>query len=95
MKEAKPINTKRGIIDNDTLDHGILACKLYTYGIRSSSHKWFVSYLSNRHQKVDSNGVSAFLKAQFLALFCSLYTSMIFLTVVVYRDKSRLPMTLI
>ena len=36
----------------DSIDHDILLRKLQCYGIRSTEHKWFGSYLSNRRQKV-------------------------------------------
>ena len=36
----------------DTVDHKILLAKLYSYGIRGTSHEWFNSYLqNNRKQK--------------------------------------------
>ena len=35
----------------DTENHQILLSKLYHYGFRGVSDKWFHSYLSNRHQK--------------------------------------------
>ena len=36
----------------DTVDHHILLRKLFAYGIRGNSFKWFQSYLSNRSQYV-------------------------------------------
>ena len=36
----------------DTVDHHILLKKLFAYGIRGNSFKWFQSYLSNRSQYV-------------------------------------------
>ena len=39
----------------DTVDHQILFVKLYHYGIRGVSNKWFKSYLSNRNQYVSIN----------------------------------------
>lgn len=34
----------------DTVNHDILLGKLWHYGLRGISHKWFESYLSNRYQ---------------------------------------------
>ena len=34
----------------DTVDHKILLKKLYAYGIRGTTHRWFHSYLSDRPQ---------------------------------------------
>ena len=39
----------------DTVDHNILLAKLKQYGIRSNTHSWFESYLSNRKQYVEYN----------------------------------------
>ena len=36
----------------DTVNHNILLSKLYHYGIRGTSLKWFENYLSNRTQFV-------------------------------------------
>ena len=41
----------------DTLDHSILLHKLEHYGIRGKWHSWFQSYLSDRKQFVDLNGI--------------------------------------
>ena len=41
----------------DTLNHKILLQKLNHYGIRSVTPKWFESYLTNRYQYVEYNGV--------------------------------------
>jgi hypothetical protein len=43
----------------DTLNHNILFDKLEHYGIRGVTLKWFKSYLSNRQQFVNYNGVSS------------------------------------
>ena len=40
----------------DTIDHQILLCKLYPYGIRGSMLKWFESYLTGRSQYVIFDG---------------------------------------
>ena len=34
----------------DTVNHKILLSELYLYGIRSTPHNWFKSYLHNRRQ---------------------------------------------
>ena len=39
----------------DTVNHEILLAKLYRYGIRGSTYRLLVSYLSNRKQKVRIN----------------------------------------
>lgn len=36
----------------DTVDHTVLLNKLYSCGIRGTTHNWFESYLSNRYQLV-------------------------------------------
>ena len=41
----------------DTVDHSILLEKLYYYGIRGTAFDWFSSYLCNRTQFVEYNGV--------------------------------------
>ena len=38
------------------MDHNILISKLFAYGIRGTSIKWFKSYLSERNQKCFLNG---------------------------------------
>jgi len=43
----------------DTVDHKILFAKLEHYGIRGNALLWLKSYLSNRSQKVLSNGKSS------------------------------------
>ena len=40
----------------DTVDHSILLSKLYHYGIRGLTNKWFESYLANCKQFVSING---------------------------------------
>ena len=46
----------------DTVNHSILLSKLKHYGIRGSGLKWFKSYLENRWQYVEINGMSSTLK---------------------------------
>ena len=41
----------------DTIDHKILLAKLWHYGIRGVVNKWFDSYLNNRKQLVEVNGI--------------------------------------
>ena len=41
----------------DTIDHNILILKLEHYGVRGTSLRGFESYLSNRQQYVEFNGV--------------------------------------
>ena len=43
----------------DTLDHIILSNKLRYYGITGISLKWFMSYLSQRTQYVEVNGIQS------------------------------------
>ena len=46
----------------DSVDHNILMGKLYFYGVRGLPHEWFKSYLSNRRQYVNVNGVKSSLR---------------------------------
>ena len=46
----------------DTIDHKILLAKLWHYGIRGVANKWFDSYLSNRKQLVEVNGICSHTK---------------------------------
>ena len=41
----------------DTLDHKILLATLWHYGNRGVANKWFDSYLNNRKQLVEVNGI--------------------------------------
>ena len=43
----------------DTINHHILLCKLYHYGIRGTANAWFSCYLPSRNQRVVINGVSS------------------------------------
>ena len=43
----------------DTVNHKILLNKLNHYGIRGTANKWFESYLSNRKQYVNFNGIKS------------------------------------
>ena len=40
----------------DTVNHNILLCKLWHYGIRGTELRWFKSYLSHRHQYCSVSG---------------------------------------
>ena len=42
-----------------TIDHAILAKKLYRYGVRNTESKWFQSYLSDRQHLCKVNGISS------------------------------------
>ena len=46
----------------DTVDHGILLDKMKFYGISGIEHDWFRSYLINRKQFCNVNGVSSDIK---------------------------------
>ena len=50
----------------DTVNHKILIKKLEFYGIRGITNKWFLSYLSNRQQRVKWDGT----KSSFLNVTC-------------------------
>ena len=41
----------------DTIDHNLLLAKLRQYGIDSQPLRWIDSYLKDRHQRVEINGV--------------------------------------
>ena len=43
----------------DSVDHAVLLSKLHFYGVRGVTHAWFKSYLSNRQQYVNVNGVDS------------------------------------
>ena len=43
----------------DTLDHGILINKLAHYGIHGTTFQWFSSYLTDRNQYVEIDGVTS------------------------------------
>ena len=43
----------------DTVDHGILLHKLYSYGIRGVMYKWLKNYLTGRKQFTAVNNVSS------------------------------------
>ena len=46
----------------DVISHDILIKKLNYYGIRGIANQWFVSYLSNRYQYVDIDGITSTLE---------------------------------
>ena len=43
----------------DAIDHNILISKLEHYGLRGTALRWFKSYLSNKQQYVEFNGISS------------------------------------
>ena len=47
----------------DTLDHDILLLKLEYYGVKSTSLKWFASYLRGRSQYVDYDGLHSSVRS--------------------------------
>ena len=49
----------------DTLDHKILLTNLKYYGIQDNELMWFSSYLTNRQQYVELDGISSDLKLLF------------------------------
>ena len=46
----------------DTFDHNVLLSKFNYYGIKYTALNWFKSYLTNRTQYVDCNGVSSSIR---------------------------------
>ena len=46
----------------DTIDHNVLLSKLDSYGIKDIALDWFKSYLTNRTQYVDCNGISSSIR---------------------------------
>ena len=65
----------------DTIDHKMLLVKLWHYGIRGVANKWFDSYLNNRKQLVEINGICSDTKViefgvpkvQYWVLYSSLF----------------------
>ena len=45
----------------DTVDHHILLNKLFAYGIRGSTLKWFESYLTDRSQYLTYDGIQSII----------------------------------
>jgi hypothetical protein len=43
----------------DTINYDILSWKLYNYGIRRITHRWFSSYLENRRQYTSVNEINS------------------------------------
>ena len=41
----------------DSINHDVLFDKLYCYGFRGVVHQWFASYIKNRMQYVNADGV--------------------------------------
>ena len=52
----------------DTIDHNILLHKLNNYGVRGVSLNWYKSYLPDRSQIVEYDGVSS---SNQINIFCS------------------------
>mgnify|MGYP000306104893 CR=1 FL=1 len=52
----------------DTINHNILIRKLQHYGVRGLALDWFISYLSNRNQVVNVNGV----QSELLSISCGI-----------------------
>ena len=46
----------------DSIDHDVLLNKLYCYDFRSVAHQWFASYIKNRMQYVNADGVKSRLR---------------------------------
>ena len=46
----------------DTVDHEILLSKLNHYGVRGTANEWFRSYLTNRRQFANVNGIDSSLR---------------------------------
>ena len=69
----------------DTLDNSILLNKLKYYGVENNAFGWFSSYLTNRYQYVDIEGVrfkisstkTGVPQGSILGLLFSFYTFMI------------------
>ena len=51
----------------DTVDHGILLHKLKALGFHDLSVSWLESYLTNRNQKTEINGILFLIPVWFLA----------------------------
>ena len=43
----------------DTIDHVLMLDRLSHIGVRGTAHKWFSSYLENRYQSVNIQGISS------------------------------------
>jgi hypothetical protein len=52
----------------NSLDRKILLKKIYAYGFRGVIYNWFSSYLDNRFQFVEINGVKSFLALDYLGV---------------------------
>ena len=97
MKALDERNFACGIFDLqkafDTVDYNILFKKVYHYGVRRTSNKWFESYLTDLKQFVSINGFNSSISTINSAfLQGSVLEPLLFL---IYINDLNLVMTLI